>query len=193
MVNKGGPAATRKPRADAVRNRLRLLATAKAVFAEKGSNASLDEIAQIAGVGAGTLYRHFPNRDALVVAVYRNETEQLAAAADRLIETQPPVEAFREWLLLFFDYVATKHGMHELLNSILMSADLRSESMMQINKAVAKLVDGAVASGDIRPDIDPKDLLFALIGVAKFGSVSDRGQTARRLVDILITGVQTPK
>lgn len=193
MMDEGGASVTRKPRADAVRNRLRLLATAKAVFAAKGSNASLDEIAQIAGVGAGTLYRHFPTRDALVVAVYRNETEQLAAAADRLAEAHPPVEAFREWLLLFFNYVATKHGMQELLNSILMSADLRSESMLQINKAVSKLVDGAIASGDIRPDIDPKDLLFALIGVAKFSSDSDREQTAKRLVDILIKGVQVQK
>lgn len=193
MMDEGGASANRKPRADAVRNRLRLLATAKAVFAAKGSSASLDEIAQIAGVGAGTLYRHFPTRDALVVAVYRNETEQLAAAADRLAETHPPVDAFREWLLLFFNYVATKHGMQELLNSILTSADLRSESMLQINKAVSKLVDGAIASGDIRADIDPKDLLFALIGVAKFSSGSDREQTAKRLVDILIKGVQVPK
>lgn len=189
-MDKGGPAATRKPRADAVRNRLLLLATAKAVFAAKGAEASLDEIAQIAGVGPGTLYRHFPNRDALVVAVYRNETEQLAVAADRLTEERPPVEAFREWLLLFFNYVATKHGMHELLNSTLMSVDLRSESMLQINRAVAKLVGGAVASGDIRSDIDPKDLLFAIIGVAKFSSDGDREETARRLIDILITGVR---
>jgi AcrR family transcriptional regulator len=95
-----------------------LLETAKAAFSEKGSAASLDEIARIAGVGAGTLYRHFPTRDALVAAVYRNETEQLVAAADRLAQTHPPVMALREWLLLFVDYIATKHGMYEVLNSI---------------------------------------------------------------------------
>src|SRR4029077_8649104 len=97
------PTALRKPRADAERNRVRLLETAKAAFAEKGSGASLDEIARIAGVGAGTLYRHFPTRDALVTAVYRNETEQLVVAATRLAETHPPVMALREWLLLFVD------------------------------------------------------------------------------------------
>lgn len=194
MEEESGVPATRKPRADAVRNRLRLLATAKAVFAEKGSDASLDEIAQIAGVGAGTLYRHFPTRDALIRAVYRNETEQLVAAAARLAESHPPVEAFREWLLLFFEFVATKHGMQELLNSILGGTDdLRTESMTQIEGAVSKLVDGAKASGDIRPDIEPKDLMLALAGAAKYSPASERGQTARRLVDILIAGVRIPK
>ncbi len=190
-MDNGGPAATRKPRADAVRNRLRLLATAKAVFAAKGSEASLDEIAQIAGVGAGTLYRHFPSRDALVTAVFRNETEQLVAAADDLARGRPPLEAFRAWLLMFFDFVATKHSMMELLNSILGGTDeLKTETMNQIDGAVAKLVNGAIANGDIRPDIEPKDLMLALAGAAKFSPPSDREQTAKRLVDILIAGVQ---
>src|SRR6202011_5532308 len=114
VADEGEPTAVRKPRADAERNRVRLLETAKAAFAEKGSGASLDEIARPAGVGAGTLYRHFPPRDALVAAVYRNETEQLVAAANRLAETHPPVMALREWLLLFVDYIATKHGMYEV-------------------------------------------------------------------------------
>src|ERR1700710_2006963 len=129
VADENEPVAVRKPRADAERNRARLLETAKAAFAEKGSGASLDEIARIAGVGAGTLYRHFPTRDALVAAVYRNETEQLVAAADRLAETHPPVAALREWLLLFVDYMATKHGMSEVLNSIVGGAsDLYSAS-----------------------------------------------------------------
>lgn len=190
-MDKDGPAAARKPRADAVRNRLRLLATAKAVFAAKGSEASLDEIAQIAGVGAGTLYRHFPTRDALVTAVFRNETEQLVAAADHLTLTRPPVEALGAWLLMFFDFVATKHSMMELLNSILGGTDeLKTETMNQIDGAVAKLVRGAIANGDVRPDVEPKDLMLALAGAAKFSPASDREQTAKRLVDILIAGVQ---
>jgi AcrR family transcriptional regulator len=96
VADENEPVAVRKPRADAERNRVRLLETAKAAFAEKGSGASLDEIARTAGVGAGTLYRHFPNRDALVAAVYRNETEQLVVAASGLAETHPPVMALRE-------------------------------------------------------------------------------------------------
>src|SRR5579862_7116476 len=130
----------RKPRADAERNRVRLLETAKAAFAEKGSSASLDEIARSAGVGAGTLYRHFPTRDALVAAVYRNETEQLVSAADRLAKTHPPVAALREWLLLFVDYIATKHGMSEVLDSIVGgTSELYSASTAQMKLAISKL------------------------------------------------------
>ena len=181
----------RKPRADAQRNRVRLLETAKAAFAEKGPGASLDEIARTAGVGAGTLYRHFPTRDALIEAVYRNETEQLVAAATRLAETYPPTGALREWLLLFVDYMATKHGMYEALNSLVGgTSDLYSASTAQLKQAMAKLIDRAVVSGDIRLDIDPFDLLRALAGVANVSAGPDGTQAAKRMVDILIAGVR---
>jgi hypothetical protein len=127
----------------------------------------------------------------LVAAVYRNETEQLVAAADRLAKTHPPVTALREWLLLFVDYIATKHGMYELLNSIAGgTSDLYSASTAQVKQAIAKLVDRAVASGDIRLDLDPLDLLRALAGVANIGLGPDGEQAAKRLVDILIAGVR---
>jgi AcrR family transcriptional regulator len=191
VVDKGN-AAARKPRADAQRNRVRLLETAKAAFAEKGPGASLDEIARTAGVGAGTLYRHFPTRDALIEAVYRNETEQLTAAATRLAETHPPTSALREWLLLFVDYMATKHGMYEALNSIVGgTSELYSASTEQMKRAIGKLVDRAVASGDIGVDIEPLDLLRALAGVANMSAGPDGKQAARRMVDILIAGLQT--
>jgi AcrR family transcriptional regulator len=192
VADENGPVAVRRPRADGERNRVRLLETAKAAFAEKGSGASLDEIARITGVGAGTLYRHFPTRDALVAAVYRNETEQLVAAAARLAEAGPPVTALREWLLLFVDYIATKHGMSEVLNSIVGgTSDLYSASTTQVRQAIAKLTDRAVASGDIRLDVDPLDLLRALAGVANIGLGPDGERAAKRLVDILIAGVRT--
>jgi AcrR family transcriptional regulator len=191
VADEGEPTAVRKPRADAERNRVRLLETAKAAFAEKGSAASLDEIARTAGVGAGTLYRHFPTRDALVAAVYRNETEQLVAAADRLAKTHPPLTALREWLLLFVDYIATKHGMSEVLNSIVGgTSDLYSASTARVKQAMAKLVDRAVASGDIRLDLDPLDLLRALAGVANIGLGPDGERAAKHMVDILIAGVR---
>lgn len=183
----------RKPRADAQRNRVLLLETAKAAFAEKGAGASLDEIARTAGVGTGTLYRHFPTRDALIEAVYRNETEQLAAAATRLAETEAPTAALREWLLLFVDYLATKRGMYEALNSIVGgTSELYSTSTEQIKRAIAKLIDRAVVSGDIRLDIDPLDLLRALAGVTSTSAGPDGTQAARRMVDILIAGIQRP-
>jgi AcrR family transcriptional regulator len=181
----------RKPRADAERNRLRLLETAKAAFAEKGSGASLDEIARTAGVGAGTLYRHFPTRDALIEAVYRNETDQLVAAAAGLGETRPPLAALREWLLLFVDYVAAKHGMYAVLDTLVDGAsDLRSASTTRIEQAIDALVGRAVANGDIRLEIGPLDLLRALASVAKAGSGPAGEHAARRLVDILIAGLR---
>jgi len=192
VANEGEPTAVRKPRADAQRNRIRLLETATAAFAEKGSSASLDEIARTAGVGAGTLYRHFPTRDALIEAVYRNGTEQLVAAAGRLAETHPPVTALREWLLLFVDYMAAKHGMSEALNSLVGGpSDLYSASTAQVKQAIAALVDRAVTSGDIRLDLDPLDLLRALAGVANIGLGPGGERAAKRLVDILIAGVRT--
>ena len=194
MAEKSDSTITRRPRADAERNRLRLLEVAKAVFAAKGSAASLDEIARTAGVGPGTLYRHFPTRDALVAAVYRNENEQLVAAAGRLAESQAPVSALREWLVLFVDYIATKHGMYELLNAIEGgTSDLYSASTALLRQAIERLVERATASGDIRLDLDPLDLLRALAGVASKGSGPEGEQAAKRLVDVLIAGVRASK
>ena len=190
MVDKGN-AAARKPRADAQRNRVRLLETAKAAFAEKGAGASLDEIARTAGVGAGTLYRHFPTRDALIEAVYRNETEQLTAAAARFAAKHPPLEALRKWLRLFVDYMATKHGMHEALNSLAGgTSELYSGSTEQMKQAIEGLVDRAVRNGDIRFNADPLDLLRALAGVANKSFGAEGTQAARRMVDILMAGIQ---
>jgi AcrR family transcriptional regulator len=190
--DEGRAATARKPRADAQRNHIRLLETAKAAFAEKGPGASLDEIARTAGVGAGTLYRHFPTRDALIEAVYRNETEQLVAAATRLAESHSPTAALREWLLLFVDYMAAKHGMYDALNSIVGGAsNLHSASSEQMKQAIAKLIDRAIASGDIRLDFDPFDLLRALAGVANMSAGPDGTQAAKRMVDILVAGIRT--
>ena len=108
----------RKPRADGERNRERLLEAAKAGFAEAGPEVSLEEIARRAGVGIGTLYRHFPTRDALIEAVYRRELEGFAEAGDQLAATLPPGKALHAWMHLLVDYIATKHGMYEVLNSI---------------------------------------------------------------------------
>ena len=193
MVDDGKGLTPRKPRADAQRNRARLLKTAKAAFAEKGAAASLDEIARTAGVGAGTLYRHFPTRDALIEAVYRHETEQLVTAAARLAETHAPTAALREWLRLFVDYMATKHGMYDALNSIVGgTSELYSASTEQMKRAIATLVDRAAASGDIRLDSDPLDLLRALAGVANMSSGPDGTQAAKRMIDILIAGIRNP-
>jgi AcrR family transcriptional regulator len=190
LTKKDLPPPPRKPRADAERNRLRLLVTAKAAFAEKGSDVSLEEIAQSAEVGIGTLYRHFANRDALIEAVYRNETEQLARAAKQLAETHPPVEALREWMFLFIDYIATKHGMYAALNSLTDgTSDLYAKSGKQISDAIELLTARAVANHDIRLEIDPLDLLRAVAGVANVSAGPHWKVAATRLVDIMIAGL----
>src|SRR5439155_20206971 len=104
MPTKNQRIAPRKPRTDAQRNRERILEVSKEAFTRSGANASLDDIAKQAGVGPGTLYRHFPTRDALLEAVYRSEVEKLAAAERKFAETMPPLEALRAWMLLFVDY-----------------------------------------------------------------------------------------
>lgn len=183
--------AVRRPRADAERNRAHLLGTAKAVFAEKGSGASLDEIARAAGVGIGTLYRHFPTRDALVEAVYRNETRQLAEAAAQCADTHPPVEALRAWMRLFIHYMATKEVMAEVLNSLVGGTSaLYATAGEQVGAALSGLLDRAEAAGEIRLDIDPLDLLRAIAGVASINPNADWEEGAKRLVDILIAGMR---
>jgi AcrR family transcriptional regulator len=179
----------RKPRTDALRNRERILEVAKAAFTRQGANASLEEIAKQAGVGAGTLYRHFPTRDVLIEGVYHNEVEKLAAAAARFAETMPPIEALRAWMLLLVDYIAAKHIIAPALNSIGGGPSrLYEGSRSTIHDAIDGLVKCAKKSGDLRKDLDAFDLLRALIGASHVGSGADWQQSARRLVDILIAG-----
>jgi len=180
---------TRKPRTDAQRNRERILEVAKQEFARSSTNASLDDIVRQAGVGAGTLYRHFPTREALIEAVYRTEVEKLAAAEKKFSETMPPIEALRAWMLLFVDYIATKQIIAPALNTLVGGpSKLYEGSRSQIQGAIDALVKRAIKSGAIRRDLDPFDLLRALIGVSNVASTPDWQQSARRLVDILITG-----
>jgi len=189
MTNRQSQAAGRKPRADAQQNRERILEAAKEAFGKAGANASLDDIAKQAGVGPGTLYRHFPSREELLKSVYRVEVEKLAAAEQRFAETLPPVEALRAWMLLFVDYIATKKIIASALNELVGDPKKAFEaSFVQISEAIRTLVRRAVRNGDIREDLDPMDLLRALVGVANISSSPDWQQSARRLVDILITG-----
>jgi|SRR5215469_5423531 len=189
MPAKSRPPAARKPRADAQRNRERILEVAKEAFARSGADTSLDDIAKQAGVGPGTLYRHFPTREALLEAVYRTEMEKLAAAERRFAQDLPPIEALRAWLLLFVDAVATKHIIAAALNALVGDhSKVFEAAYAQIHEAIRSLVKRAIKNGEIRKDLDPLDLLRALVGVAHVSTSPDWRQSARRLVDILITG-----
>jgi|SRR3974390_2486786 len=184
---------SRKSRTDAQRNRQRILQAAKEAFTRSGAHASLDDIAKQAGVGPGTLYRHFPTRDVLIEAVYRAEVEKLAVAAREAGEKLPPVEALRAWMLLFVDHVAAKHIIAPALNSVVGGASrLYESSRDQVSGAIESLVNRAIETGEIRKDLEPFDLLRALIGVSNVATGPDWQESARRLVDILIQGSRVP-
>jgi AcrR family transcriptional regulator len=179
----------RKPRADAQRNRERILEVAKEAFTRSGANASLDDIAKQARIGPGTLYRHFPTREELLQAVYRSEMEKLAAAERKFAQTMPPIEALRAWLLLFVEAIEAKRLIAAALNTLVGDhKKIFESSYAQIHEAIHALVKRAIKSGDIRKDLDPIDLLRALVGVANVATSPDWQQSAKRLVDILIIG-----
>lgn len=191
MPAKRKQASARRPRSDAQRNRERILEAAREAFSRAGAQASLDDIARKAGVGPGTLYRHFPTREELLAAVYRSEMEKLAAAEQRFAAELPPVEALRAWLLLFVDYIGKKQLIAPALNALLGDPKKVFEtSYERIWGAIRALVKRAIDNGDIRKDLDPIDLLRALIGVASVGTSADWQPSARRLVDILIAGAR---
>jgi AcrR family transcriptional regulator len=194
MATKRSKSNARKPRADAQRNRERILEVAKEAFTRSGADTSLDDIAKQAGVGPGTLYRHFPTREELLQAVYRSEVEKLAAAEQKLVKELPPIEALRAWLLLFVDAIATKQLIAAALNALVGDPKKVFEaSYAQMHEAIRALVKRAIKSGDIRKDLDPIDLLRALVGVANVATSPDWQQSARRLVDILIIGARPIK
>jgi AcrR family transcriptional regulator len=194
MPKKHFPPPGRKPRSDARRNRERILAVAKEAFTRSGASTSLDDIAKQAGVGPGTLYRHFPTREELLHAVYRSELEKLAAAERKFAQIMPPIEALRTWLLLFVDAIETKQIIAPALQTLIGDPKkVFAASYARIHQAIHALVERAIESGDIRKDLEPFDLVRALIGVSNVASSPDWQQSARRLVDILITGSRPTK
>jgi AcrR family transcriptional regulator len=178
-------------RADACRNRDRLLEVAAATFAEQGVDASLEEIAKRASVGIGTLYRHYPNRNVLIEAVYRNEVEHLCDSSVELLETLPPDEALAEWMRRFVAYVATKRGLAMALKSMISAdSDLFAYTHARVRAAITSLVDAGKSSGRIRPDADPDDLLRALSGVCMATDQPGWQEQACRISGLLMDGLR---
>ena len=189
MTAKRSPSIERKQRSDAQQNRERILAVARKAFTKSGANASLEDVAKQAGVGIGTLYRHFSSREELLKAVYYDVTEKLAKAGQEFAETLPPVEALRAWMMLFVDFIAEKQIIAPALNALVDDPrKLIEASYSQTWETVRALVKRAIKSGDIREDLDAIDLLRALIGVANMAATPDWKKSARKLVDILILG-----
>jgi AcrR family transcriptional regulator len=189
MKKSVAPKTVRKPRSDAQRNRERILEIARQVFTRRGADASMDEIAKRAKIGPGTLYRHFPTRDELLATVYITEVEKLAAAQKKLSVELPPMEALRAWLLVFIDYIAAKKIIAPALNAMAGGPSrVFQQSGQVMEDAANSLASSAVASGDLRPDIDPMDLLRAIYGLSAAGSAEDWPAKARTFVDILLQG-----
>jgi AcrR family transcriptional regulator len=184
----------RKPRVDAQRNRERVLEAAKSVFAAGGSDGSLEAVARRAGVGIGTLYRHFPTREALYEAVYRREVEQLSELAEQLKSEAQPVEALRRWLRSNVEFVATKKGMAAALAlAAHKPSELMAFSYDRLTKAIGVLLDRAVAVGDLRADVSPEDLLRVLIGMCLLHDQPGWQASVARLLDVFIDGLRVKR
>jgi AcrR family transcriptional regulator len=181
---------TRRPRADAVRNRERVLEAAKAVFSAGGPDASLEAVARRAEVGIGTLYRHFPTREALFEAVYRREVQQLADLAQALKDNPSPCDALRQWLRANVEFVATKKGMVTTLAlAVNNTSELAACSFEQLTRAVGSLLARAAEAGEIRADISPEDVLRALVGMCYMYDQPGWQQSVLRLLDVFVDGL----
>lgn len=180
----------RRPRADAVRNRDLLLTAAAAAFAARGADVPLEDIARSAGVGIGTLYRHFPTRDALVEAVYRHEVEVLCDRADELLESLPPDQALAEWMQLFVRHVATKKGMLSVLRPMMdTNASFAMQTRGRASGAATKLLEAGRAAGTVRGDVNGEDLVRAVSGIC-MSTDQERSEASVRLVGLLVDGLR---
>jgi AcrR family transcriptional regulator len=189
MKKSASPKPARKPRSDAQHNRERILEVAKQLFTRRGASASMGEIARRAKIGPGTLYRHFATRDNLLATVYITEVEKLAAAQKKLSAELPPIEALRAWLLVFIDYIAAKKIIAPALNAMAGGPSRVFQQTTQVmEEAAHALASHAIASGDLRPDVDPIDLMRAIYGLSTAGSADDWPAKARKFVDILLQG-----
>jgi AcrR family transcriptional regulator len=174
-------------RADVRRNRQRLLAAAHDLFAEAGTDVSRESVAKRAGVGIGTVYRHFPTHDALVEAVYRNEVAQLCAAADALLREHPPDAALEAWMDRFVDYLAAKRGMSAALQSAFGSgSEVFADTRRQMLDALATLLEAGAAAGTLRADVDAEDVLGAMSGIWR---IPDPAR-ARRALMLVMDGLR---
>ena len=186
------PAGGGRPlRADAQRNRERLLAVAVRAFSEEGPDVTLESVARDAGVGIGTLYRHFPTREALVEAAYRNELGRLCDAAADLLRAAPPDEATRTWMDRFIAYMTTKRGMADALRAVIASGgDPFAQTRGRLLGAITALLAAGAAAGTIRGDVEPGDVLASLSGVSLAAGEPAQRDQARRMLDLLMDGLR---
>ncbi len=183
----------RRLRADAERNRARLLDAAGAAFASGSATVSLEQIARESGVGIGTLYRHFPTREALVEALYRKELADLCASADDLLAGQAPEQALRAWMDRFAGYVAAKREMADALRAVLASGTVTvSQARSQLTEAVGTILDAGISAGTLRDDVRPEDIVATIVGMFTATSLDGGHEQLERMFDLLMSAVRRP-
>lgn len=180
-------------RADAERNRARLLEAARAAFASGQEPVTLEQIARDADVGIGTLYRHFPTREALVEALYRKELADLGASADDLLAVQDPDQALRAWMDRFSGYVTAKREMADTLRTVVASGSVAVPQIReQLAQAVRKILDAGIAAGTLRDDVRPEDIVATVVGMFSATSLSGGHEQLQRMLDLLMDAVRRP-
>ncbi|HTZ30528.1 MAG TPA: helix-turn-helix domain-containing protein [Streptosporangiaceae bacterium] len=181
----------RSLRSDAARNRGTLLAAATRAFASADEEPSMRAIAREAGVGIATLYRHFPTRESLVDAVYQDQVQRLTLGARELLQDLPPAKAMRQWMDLFADWLATKHGMLDTLLAMIGSGEIaHAQTRGELLEAITTILDAGSAASDLRGDISAEDIAASLLGI--FGVAGKPGQRAQanRLLNLLMDGLR---
>ena len=173
----------------AARNRAAILEVAHDLLAESGA-VSMNEIAKRAGVGAGTLYRHFPTREDLILAVYRHDVQKLVDSVDEVLATHPPLEAFTAWFEKLAAYIRVKHGLGEALHNAAIQ-DAIDETYAPVVAAVAKLLDSCVADNSVRRGLDPADVLLLMGYLWRVAPGEDGINQGRRLTQIVLDGIRT--
>lgn len=180
-----------KTRADARRNRDRLIAAATEVFASGEATISMDSIARHAGVGSGTLYRHFPTREDLVEEVYRDQIGRLRTGARELLGAEPPARALRMWMDLFAEWAATKHGMRDALGAIMASGRIGPGRMRnELVQVLRSFLDVGARAGDLRSDVDPADLGAILAGILTVAGAPDERAQLNRMLAVVVDGLR---
>jgi AcrR family transcriptional regulator len=183
-------------RSDATRNRQTLIEVATRLFISSGGagEPSLRQIANEAGVGIATLYRHFPTREALVEAVYQDQVRRLTEGADRFLATDPPARAMRRWMDLFTEWMATKNGMLDTLRAMISNEQLGSgHTRAELLAAIEKVLTAGRAAGDICADVTPEDIAAALIGISTVAPITANREQTARLLDIFMNGLADHK
>jgi AcrR family transcriptional regulator len=187
-------AGTHSLRSDATRNRGQLLAVATRVIASADATPSMRAIASEAGVGIATLYRHFPTRESLVEAVYRDQVTRLVTGANDLLTQLPPAAALRKWMDLFGDWVATKNGMLDTLLAMIKSGEItHAQTRIELLTAISEILDVGRAAGDLRADITAEDIAASLLGIFTVAPPPEHKDRANRLLNILIDGLRPPR